>query len=754
MKSICYTDSIPYDMEWLGMDSKQNVFINQEIERKIDDLLAKMTIKEKIGQLHQLGTSPVGGFEISKQEMKSLLDAGRLTKDDYDNWMSKNKWDDNEDLIRVGGIGSFLGRCKDPEFYNHLQKIAVEESRLGIPLIFGNDVIHGQRTIFPIPLAESCCFDDEIFEKSAEIAAREASVQGIHWTFAPMLDISRDARWGRIAESAGEDTYLASRYAAAKVKGFQGENLSDTDRIVACAKHFVAYGAAEGGRDYNSVDMSLQKLWNTYLPPFKAACDAGVGTFMSAFNDLNGIPCTANTYLLRTVLREKFGFNGFVVSDAFSIDECVAHGVATNRKEAADMCLNAGVNMDMVVGCYRDHVEELLNEGKISQETLDQAVREILRIKYIKGLFDNPYTDFSRANDILICEEHRNEALNAAEKSIVLLKNENILPLKKDVKIAVVGELANDGREMLGCWVLDGKPEETVTLIDALKSRNIDFKYEACCGVETSLDKDALEHVAADADIIIAAIGELKSMSGEAASLCDIGLHGEQKKLIDALCEIGKPFVTLLFNGRPLAIRDIAEKCPALVECWHLGTEAGNAICNVIFGDYNPSGRLTATFPNYSGECPVYYNHLNTGRPTSEVRHSVKYQDSPMNPLYPFGYGLSYTDYEYSNLCAEITDDKIVVSVDVKNIGKVKGTETVQFYVQDVIAKIARPVKELKEYKKITLEPSEKITVTAEIPLNNIGYYDETLNYIVEPGEFKIWAGHDSTTEQSVSVFV
>ncbi len=736
------------------MKNRQNQFINPETEKKIDALLAEMTVREKIGQLHQLGTSPVGGFEISKQEMQKLLEAGRLTQEDYDSWTSNKQWDENEDLVRAGEIGSFLGRAKDPEFYNHLQKVAVEESRLGIPLIFGNDVIHGHRTVFPIPLAESCAFDDETFEVSAAIAAKESAVQGIHWTFAPMLDISRDARWGRIAESAGEDTYLCSRYAAAKVRGFQGKDVSDKDRIVACAKHFVAYGAAEGGRDYNSVDMSLQKLWNTYLPPFRAACEAGAGTFMSAFNDLNGVPCTANAYLLRTVLREKFGFRGFVVSDAFSVDECVAHGVAADRKQAADLCLNAGVNMDMVVGCYREHVEALLQEGKISMQTLDEAVREVLRIKFAKGLFDHPYTDVSQAGEILLCEEHRQAALRAAEKSIVLLKNEGVLPLRRDAKIAVLGELADDAAEMLGCWVLGGRPEETVTLVDALKAQNIQFVYEPCCGVETPFDREAFARATADADVIIAAVGERRSMSGEAASYCDIDLHGEQKALIRALRDCGKPFVTLLFNGRPLAIREVAESTPALVECWHLGTEAGNAICHVLFGDYNPTGRLTATFPNYSGECPVYYSHLNTGRPTSEVRHSAKYQDAPLKPLYPFGYGLSYTQYSYSNLSAEITDAGIAVSVEVENSGSVPGTETVQFYLQDVVAKIARPVRELKEYKKVSLQPGEKATISAVLPFDTIGYYDETLTYTVEPGEFRLFVGHDSTAELSVSVFL
>lgn len=737
------------------MQNRQNFFVSEATEKKIDELISKMTVKEKIGQLNQIGSSPVGAFEISQKEMQELFEAGRITEQEYKEWKSENKWDENEEKIRSGEIGSYMGRpSNDPKFFNHLQRIAVEETRLGIPLIFGNDVIHGYKTVFPIPLAESCSFDDEAFEASAEIAAREASSEGLHWTFAPMLDIARDARWGRIAESAGEDPYLASRYAAAKVRGFQGDDLTDSEHIVACAKHFAAYGAAIGGRDYNSVEMSLQTLWNTYLPPFKAACEAGAGTFMSAFNDLNGIPCTANKYLLRTVLREKFGFKGFVVSDCFSVPECIAHGVVPDRKAATEVCLNAGTNMDMASGCYRESVEELLNEGKISKEILDDAVREVLRIKFAKGLFDNPYTDETRREKVILCKEHRKKALEIAEKSIVLLKNEQVLPLKKDLKFAVLGEFANDSIEMLGTWALDVAREDSVSLVDALKAQNINFVYEACCGVNTPFDRQAFERATKDADVIIAAVGEFRGMSGEAASLCNIDLHGEQKLMINALNELGKPFVTLLFNGRPLAIKEVVEKSPAVVECWHLGVEAGNAVCNVLFGDYNPSGRLTVTFPNYSGECPVYYNHLNTGRPTSESRFSTKYTDSPIKPLFPFGYGLSYTEYEYSNLSAKVLSDKIKASIDVENTGEFSGTETVQFYIQDVISSSARPVRELKGYKKVNLEPHEKATVEVEIPFSGIGCYNESLEYTIENGEFKIWAGHDSQTELSVSVYI
>lgn len=735
--------------------NKQNCFLDDSTEKKIEELLGKMTVKEKIGQLNQIGSSPVGAFEISQKEMQELFEAGRITEQEYKEWKSENKWDANEEKIRTGEIGSYMGRpSNDPKFFNHLQRIAVEESRLGIPLIFGNDVIHGYKTVFPIPLAESCSFDDDAFEASAEIAAREASSEGLHWTFAPMLDIARDARWGRIAESAGEDPYLASRYAAAKVRGFQGDNLKDSEHIVACAKHFAAYGAAIGGRDYNTVDISLQTLWNTYLPPFKSACEAGAGTFMSAFNNLNGIPCTANKYLLRTVLREKFGFKGFVVSDCFSVTECIAHGIVPDRKSAAEVCLNAGTNMDMASGCYKENVEELLNEGKISTEVLDDAVREVLRIKFAKGLFDNPYTDESRREKVILCKEHRKEALEIAEKSIVLLKNEQVLPLKKDLKFAVLGEFANDSIEMLGTWALDVAREDSVSLIDALKAKNINFVYEACCGVNTPFDRQAFERATKDADVIIAAVGEFRGMSGEAASLCNIDLHGEQKLMINALNELGKPFVTLLFNGRPLAIKEVVEKSPAVVECWHLGVEAGNAVYNVLFGNYNPSGRLSVTFPNYSGECPLYYNHLNTGRPTSESRFSTKYTDSPIKPLFPFGYGLSYTEYEYSNLSAELLSDKIKISIDVENIGEISGTETAQFYIQDVISSYSRPVRELKAYKKVSLEPHEKATVEVEILVRDIGCYNENLEYVVENGEFKIWAGHDSETELSVSVYI
>lgn len=732
---------------------QEQLFANSKIEKRVDELLSQMTLEEKIGQLNQIGPSPVGGFEISKKEQEQLLAEGRITQKQYDDFLSNTKWDDREDEVRAGLVGSFLG-MNDAERCNRMQKVAVEESRLGIPLLFGLDVIHGHRTVFPIPLAESCTFDDAIFEKSASVAAAEASSEGINWTFAPMIDISRDARWGRIAESMGEDTYLASRYAAAKVRGFQGENFSDKDRILACAKHFAAYGAAIGGRDYNTVDMSLQTFWNYYLPPFIAAANEGVASFMSAFNSFNGKPCTLNSYLLRDVLREKMGFKGFVVSDACSIAECVAHGSARDKKDAAEKALKAGVNIDMVCGCYIDHLKELVEEGKVSEELLDSAVREVLRVKFAKGLFEDPYIDVTKRDKILLCPEFREAARDAARKSIVLLKNNNVLPLSKKQKIAVVGSLASAAGEMLGTWTHDGKPEETVTLLEGINNSGVEVKYAECCGPEKDFKPNELLSVIKDADVVVACVGETVDMSGEASSKCKIDLPGSQMEMLSALKESGKPFVTLLFNGRPLAVKEAVEISGAVLECWHLGSEAGNAIADVLFGCYNPSGRLTATFPNYSGEAPIYYNHESTGRPTSEIRHSCKYMDAPLKPLFPFGFGLSYTEYEYSDLSVAIDRGEITAEVTVKNIGNVRGEETVQLYITDVLSSMVRPVKELKGYQKVTLQAGESKKVILKLNISDLGFYNEQIEYTVEPGEFKLFVGHDSQAELFQSFWI
>ncbi|MBR3300461.1 MAG: glycoside hydrolase family 3 C-terminal domain-containing protein [Clostridia bacterium] len=732
---------------------KLSFTVSSEEETKIETLIAKMTVDEKIGQLSQVGPSPVGGFEISLKEKKLMLKEGKITKEEFEKDLQGVQWDTRESDVRDGKIGSFLG-MRGVEKCNHMQRIAVEESRLGIPLFFGLDVVHGLRTIFPIPLAESCSFDENLFEQTARISAKEAAATGIKLTFAPMIDVCRDARWGRIAEGAGEDTYLTSHFASAKVRGFQGDDIAKSDRIAACAKHFVAYGAAIGGRDYNSADMSLQTLWETYLPPFKAAVDSGVATFMTSFNDLNGEPCTSSNYLLKDVLRGKWAFGGAVISDSGAIGELIEHGTASDKSEAAKQALCAGIDIDMSSMCYIDHLKDSVLNGDIPMEVLDDAVRRVLRLKFALGLFDHPYTDESAGEKMYLCDEHIKLAREAGRRSIVLLKNDGILPLKNSQKIAVVGELAADGKEMLGTWAAMGRGSEAVCLLDGFAERNIAVTYEECCKVTGTFDRAALEKAVKDADVVIAAVGEYADMSGEASSLCNIGLHGEQEKMLSALKELDKPFVTVMFNGRPLAVPKAAELSNALVEAWHLGSQAGNSICDVLFGDYNPSGRLTATFPNHSGECPIYYNHVSTGRPTSEIRHSCKYMDAPLKPLFPFGYGLSYTDYQYSDLSLSQNNDRVEISVKVKNIGKFSGEETVQVYVRDITASKVRPVKELKAFGKVLLNAGEEKTVKLSVLKDSLKFYDMGMNCIFESGDFEFFAGHDSTASLSKVIYI
>jgi len=726
--------------------SENKNFLSKDIEEKIEELISKMTIEEKVGKLNQVGPSPVGGFEISLQEKKLMLKQGKITKEEFEKDINGVRWDMREDDVRKGKIGSFLG-MRGVEKCNHMQRIAVEESRLGIPLFFGLDVIHGFRTIFPIPIAEACSWDEKLFEKSASIAAKEAAATGINLTFAPMIDIGRDARWGRVAEGAGEDTYLTSRYAAAKVRGFQGDDISKTDKIAACAKHFAAYGAAIGGRDYNSADMSLQTLWETYMPPFKSAVDSGVATFMASFNDINGVPCTSNEYLLKEILRDKWNFNGVLISDSGAIGELLAHGYATERSEASQQALNAGIDVDMSSMCYTENLEEAVKNGNVSEDVLNESVHRVLRLKYALGLFDNPYTDDTLGEKLYLCTEHMDAAREAGNKSIVLLKNDGILPLKENIKISVVGELANMRQEMLGTWSAMGIGDECVSLLDGLAERNVSVTYKQCCTVEGKLDEAELNTAIINSDIVIAAVGEYKAMSGEASSLSDIGLHGEQDKMLALIRKSGKPLVTVLFNGRPLAIPKACKNSNAVVEAWHLGTQAGNCICDVLFGNYNPSGRLTTTFPNTAGECPVYYNHVPTGRPTSEIRHSCKYMDSPLTPLFPFGYGLSYTEYEYSNFKVFDEGSRIRAEVTVKNIGKVYGEETVQLYSHTVKAKRVRPVKELRAFAKVRLLSGESKVVTLTIDKSSFNYYDMDMNYIDAKGIVKFYIGHDSTAD-------
>lgn len=718
--------------------------IHQETEKKIDLLLSQMTLHEKVGQLHQVAPSKVGGFEVSAEEAKAMYEAGEIDEREYEAALNHTALFLHDDAIRRGEIGSFIS-VQDAGTANRLQKIAVEESRLGIPLIFGLDVIHGYRTIFPIPLAEACSFNDGIFELSAQVAAREASEDGVNWTFAPMADIARDARWGRIAEGAGEDPYLASRFAAAKVRGFQGKELSDRDRIAACIKHFAAYGACAGGRDYDTVDMSLPLFYEIYLPPYAAAVRAGCATAMAAFNDLNGVPCTTNRFLLQTLLREKLGFNGFVISDANAIRECINHGTARNEREAAKQALEAGLDMDLGANVYTACLEDMVNKGELAVQYLDAAVRNILRVKFALGLFDHPYADTPEKKRTALCADHRAAARDAAKRSIVLLKNENrTLPLSKTANIAVVGSVANDRQAMLGTWSFTGSAAAAISLVDALGRRNASFRFVPCCSETDPLDEEQLQKALEGADIVLAALSY--QASGEAQSCCHLTLPGDQSRMLETISRCGKPVVSVLFNGRPVAVPEVVAYSDAVLEAWHLGTEAGSAVCDVLFGDYNPSGRLTATFPNASGECPVYYNHPSTGRPRGAAKWTSKYMDSPLTPLFPFGYGLSYTTFSYGELSLRIEGDCVTATVPVTNDGTMAGEETVQLYIHRRCAQRVRPVRELKGYQKVFLQPGETKEVSMTVTKDELGYYAVDGNWDTGESDFDIWLAHDSTS--------
>ena len=645
---------------------------------------------------------------------------------------------------------------------NELQAIAVKESRLKIPLIFGFDVIHGYRTIFPVPLGEASSWDPAVAERSASIAAAEARSAGVHWTFAPMLDIARDARWGRIVEGSGEDTYLGAIMARARVRGFQGRDYSAPDKVVACAKHWVAYGAAEAGRDYNTTDMSERTLREIYFPPFKAALDEGVGTFMSAFNDLNGVPSSANPFTLTRVLRGEWKFDGFVVSDYTSVEELIKHGVAANEQEAAREALSAGVDMEMVSRLYNKHGAELLRSGKVSPATLDEAVRRILRIKFRLGLFEHPYTDETRERSALLSPENLAAAREIAARSQVLLKNDReTLPLSKEVKsIALVGPLANDQKDMLGSWTGDGDAANAVTLLDGIKAKvstATKINYAKGCDIDSDSTAgiDEAVRAARKSDVVIVAVGESAEMSGEASSRSSLDLPGRQLDLVKAVQATGKPVVVVLMNGRPLTINWIAENTPAILETWFGGTQAGNAIADVLFGDVNPGGKLPVTFPRTVGQEPLYYNHKNTGRPPdAKNKYSSKYLDVPWTPLFPFGYGLSYTQFQLSNLRLSQRsirpDGRVTVSVEVTNTGKRTGDEVVQLYTRDVAASVTRPVRELKGFQRVTLRPGEKRRIEFTLAPEHLGFYNREMRFVVEPGEFKVMVGTSSADEREL----
>ena len=557
-----------------------------------------------------------------------------------------------------------------------------------------------------------------------------------------MVDVARDSRWGRVAEGAGEDTYLASRFSRAKVRGFQGKDLTEEDRIAACVKHFAAYGAVEGGCDYDTVDMSMPKFFETYYPPYEAAVKEGCASVMMAFNDLSGVPCTTNEWLIQDLLRKNLGFKGVVISDANAIKECVNHGTALDTEDAVKQSIAAGTEMDLGSDLYETLLEQMVLDGKVEEKYVDEAVRNILRLKFKVGLFEKPYADVTK-KECLLCDEHRGIARDAARKSIVLLKNDNkLLPLSKKLKIAVVGSAASDKEQMYGCWSFTGEWENAVTLVDALKKEGYDYQYGKVCGEKLPFDKEEMMKTVKDADVIIATIEHLNS--GEAESLADITIQGQQLEMLSELKKLEKPIVTVLFNGRPLAIPEIVEMSDALVEAWHLGSEAGNAVADVLFGDYNPSARLTMTFPHKSGECPIYYNHPNTGRPAGDYFWTNKYMDTPQKPLFPFGYGLGYSEFEYGDLELEKTQEGFKATVEIKNIGEYDGTETVQLYIHRRKATRVRPVRELKGYKKVTLKSGESRKVSLCVNREDLGYYDTRMNYIVDESEFDVWMAHDS----------
>lgn len=724
-------------------------------KKKVEKLLSQMTLDEKIGQMNQDSPSIVGGFDVSFEELIEMMTDGRIPKAEFDRLLSTAKRDYHEDDIRAGLVGSIMGN--DPVKANELQKIAVEESRLGIPLIIGFDVIHGLRGVFPIAIAEAGSFDDDLMERTARMAAEESRAYGISWNFAPMLDVARDARWGRVSEGPGEDPYLASRFARAKIRGLQGRTDSTETYVAACVKHFVAYSACEGGRDYNTTSMSVSQLYNTYLPPFKAAVEEGAATAMASFNDLNGVPCTVNAWTLRDILKGAYGMEGFVVSDANGIRECVNHGIAADERDAGIQAAKAGLDMDMGTHIFRDCLKKAVEDGLISIEVIDEAVRRILTVKMWLGLFDNPYTPEETIQSYAkaLPESHVALCREAAEKSIVLLKNEgSILPLKKDAKISLVGSLAGNAGEVVGAWSMGWEKKDCVSILDGLKNAGADVRYYPCGDPEGELNGDEIQSACDNGDVIVAVVGELISMSGEASSRADITLPGKQRELLERLAASGKPLVTVLMNGRPLALGWEAERLPVLLEAWHLGIQMGNAVASVIFGDVNPSGKLTSSFPSVTGQEPTYYNHPNTGRPAGKSKFTSKYLDAPAKALYPFGYGLSYTTFAYENLRVTDTGDSLDIAVTVRNTGGREGTEVTQFYTRDVTASLVRPVKELKGYRRVTLSPGEAREVRLTLPKENLGFYDNCGEYVLEDGLFRVYAGGDSenTLEQELNV--
>lgn len=718
--------------------------LEKTAEAFVEELLGKMTLEEKIGQMNQASVSLVGGFDVPFEELLEMVTDGRVSQEKFEELMRTSERDYHEDDIRAGLVGSVM--CQDPEKVNELQHIAMEKTRLGIPLLIGLDVIHGFRSIYPIALAEACTFDENLFERTARMATKESRAKGVNWHFAPMLDVARDARWGRVSEGPGEDPYLGSLFARAKVRGLQNDRSCTDNYVAACLKHYVAYGACEAGRDYNTTTMSPSILRNVYLPSFKAAVDEGAMTVMASFNDLNGVPCTVNQYTLRQILKGEYQFDGLVVSDANAIRECVIHGIAADNADAGRQAAIAGLDIDMGTNIYRNHLADSVREGLVDESVIDDAVRRILRVKKWLGLFEHPYVpeELMHRYDALPAE-HVELAREAAEKSIVLLKNDDhVLPLKKDTKIALVGALADMPEEVVGSWALSWQPEDCVSLKMGLENKKANFEYFRCAGPEGDYNEDEVAQAIAYGEVIVALVGETTAMSGEAASRADITIPGQQRRLLEALQASGKPVVVLLQNGRPLALDWEKEHCPTLVETWHLGIQMGNAVANVLFGEKVPEGKLSVTMPLMTGQCPVYYNHPNTGRPGTRGKFTSRYLDAGHEIAFVFGHGLSYTTFEYHDLQVKDCGDRFEVSVSLKNTGDCKATETVQMYLQDVTASLVRPVKELKGFQKVTLSAGQRTKVMLELDKTQMGFYNNSEEYVREDGLFRIYVGGSS----------
>ncbi len=714
--------------------SQANSKTDQVKEAFLDSLMQEMTLDEKIGQTVLFSA----GWDIT----------GPTLDENYVDYLKDGM---------LGGIFNLHSAEASKEF----QRIAVEETRMGIPLIFGYDIIHGYKTIFPISLGEAASWDLEMIERSARVAAEEASASGIHWTFAPMVDISRDPRWGRVSEGAGEDVYLASQIAKARVKGFQGDDLSKHNTLLACAKHYAAYGAPIAGRDYNTVDMSERELRTTYLPPFKAAVDAGVSTFMTAFNEINGVPASGNKFLLTDILREEWGFDGFVVTDYTSIMEMIPHGYSENEKQAAEQAMNAGVDMDMQSGFFLRNLKDLVAEGKVPEERINSACRSILDMKYRLGLFSDPfrYSDIQREKDACYKPAYLEDARNMARKSMVLLKNDKqLLPLSKNKNIALIGPLAKDDFHIIGSWAAQGdRKGKAVSVFEGMEEylgSAVNIKYAKGCEIigDDKSNFTKAVRMAKQSDVVVMVMGELENMSGEAASRTNLDLPGVQKDLIAEIKRTGKPLVLILMNGRPLTLEYENKVADAILEAWWPGTMGGAAVSDIIYGEYSPSGKLPITFPRNVGQIPLYYNVKNTGRPYekegSEQRFRSRYLDVDNSPLYPFGYGLSYTSFEYSDLNLDkqeyVFEEEIHINVTLKNTGKYDGEEVVQLYVRDLFGNVTRPIKELKGFNKVDLKAGESKVVSFTLNSDDLAFYNLDMSFKAEAGEFKIFVGTNS----------